>query len=127
DGATRLIRFRPEPAPVGIDDGPADRQPHPGSARLRGVESLENAFEAVPTDARAGVAHDHENAVSSALLGADRQLAWPGLDRTHCLDRIQDQVQPDLLQLNTIALNGRQRLLEAGLGRDSISPKFTPR
>ena len=30
------------------------------------------------------------------------------LNRAHCLDRVQDQIQNDLLQLNTIALNGMQ-------------------
>jgi hypothetical protein len=45
NGASRFIRIRPQPASMGIDDGPADRQPHPHSAGLRGVESLENALE----------------------------------------------------------------------------------
>src|SRR5258705_6907439 len=32
-----------------------------------------------------------------------------------CFDRVQDQVQDDLLQLNTIALNGSQSLRKGGL------------
>ena len=56
----------------------------------------------------------------SALLGADQQLSRPLVDRAHCLDRVQDQVQDDLLQLNTIALNGSQPLRQAGLHRDAI-------
>jgi len=43
--ASKLIRIRPQPAPVSIDDGPADRQPHPHSAGLRGVEGIENALD----------------------------------------------------------------------------------
>jgi hypothetical protein len=43
--ASRPIRIRPQPAPGSIDDGPADRRPHPHSAGLRGVECLENALD----------------------------------------------------------------------------------
>jgi hypothetical protein len=73
---------------VGIDDGPADRQSHPYSARLRGVESLENAIDMVRLNARPGIAHGHENATGLGLLGADRQLSWPGLDRAHGFDGV---------------------------------------
>ena len=66
-GASRLIRVCPQPAPMGIDDGPADRQPHPHSAGLRGVESLENALEMFRINARPGIAHCHENAISSGF------------------------------------------------------------
>jgi hypothetical protein len=40
DGASRFVRFCPQPALMGIDDGAADRQAHSHSALLRGVESL---------------------------------------------------------------------------------------
>ena len=55
-------------------------------------------------NARPGIAHRDEDAICLVLLGADRQLSRPRLDRAHCFDRVQDQVQDDLLQLNTIAL-----------------------
>ena len=54
------------------------------------------------------------------LLGADRQFSWPLLNRSHCFDRIHNQVEDDLLQLNTIPLNGKRPLREVGLDRDSI-------
>src|SRR5712691_3633351 len=112
---------------MGIDDGPADRQPHPNSAGLRGVESLENALEMFRTNARPGIAHCHENATGLGLLGADQQLSWPRLDRAHGFDRVQDQVQHDLLQLNTISLDWKQPLREVGLDRDSILGDFASR
>src|SRR5258708_37629996 len=43
--ASRFIRICPQPAPMGIDDGTADRQPHPDSAGFRSVESLENPLD----------------------------------------------------------------------------------
>src|SRR6266576_5180955 len=56
-GAARFIRLCPQPAAMGVDDGPADRQPHPRSAGLGGVESLENALEMRRIDARPRIAH----------------------------------------------------------------------
>src|SRR5215468_28780 len=55
-GAARLVRLRPQPAPMGIDDGPADRQPHSRSAGLCRVERLENALAVLRVDARSGIA-----------------------------------------------------------------------
>jgi len=112
---------------MGLDDGPANRKPHPYSAGLRGVESLENAIEMVRINARPGIAHGHENATGLGLLGTDQQLPWPRLDRAHGFDRVQDQVQHDLLQLNTIPLDGSQPLRKAGLDRDSILGDFASR
>src|ERR1700686_3352866 len=44
-GTGRFIRLCPQPAPMGVDDRPANRQPHPHAAGLRGVKRLENAIE----------------------------------------------------------------------------------
>jgi len=60
------------------------------------------------------------------LLGADQQLPWP-IDRAHCFDRVQNQVQDDLLQLNTIPLNGRQLLRRLQLERNTMSGDCAPR
>src|SRR4029077_7358667 len=61
-GAARFIGPCPQPAPVGIDDRPADRQPHPRSVGLGGVESPENALEMFLINAQPGIAHGHEGA-----------------------------------------------------------------
>jgi hypothetical protein len=105
---------------MGIDDGPADRQPHPHSAGLRCVESLENALDMLRIDARPGIANRDEDAIRLRLLGADQQLSRPRLDRAHCFDCVQHQVQDDLLQLNTIPLYGKQPVRKAGLDQDLI-------
>src|SRR3954462_2504782 len=41
-GAARFVRICPQPTPVSVDDRPTNRQSHPRSAGLRGVECLEN-------------------------------------------------------------------------------------
>src|SRR6516162_7980675 len=112
----RLVRLSPQPAPMNIYDGPTDRQAHPHAAGLRGVECLENALEMFSIDARSGIAHRHEDACK-VLLGADQQLSWPRLNRAHCFNRVQDQVQDDLLQLNTIPVNGKQSVRQPNLDR----------
>ena len=51
-GAARFIRLCPQPAPMGLDDRPANRQPHPHAAGLRGVKCIEHALEMRRIDAR---------------------------------------------------------------------------
>ena len=105
---------------MGVDDRPANRQPHPHSAGLGSVECLENALDMVRVNAWPRIAHLDEDAMCRALPGADRQLTRPFLDRAHGFGRVEDQVQDDLLQLNTIPLNGGQPLRQAGLDRTPV-------
>jgi hypothetical protein len=72
--ASRFIGLCPQLASVRIDDGPADRQPHPHSAGFRGVKRLKNALEMLRIDTGARIAHYHEEAVHPIWLGADQQL-----------------------------------------------------
>ena len=102
--AARFIRLCPQPAPMGVDDRPADRQPHPHSAGLRGVESLENALEmsgSMPGPESHTATRTPTVWVCSVLINNSRGSC---LNRAHGFDCVQDQVQDDLLQLNTIAL-----------------------
>ena len=68
-----------------------------------------------------------QDAICLGLLRADRQLSWPLLNRSHCFDRIQNQVQDDLLQLNTIPLNRKRPLRKMGIHRHSILGDFASR
>jgi len=104
---------------MSIDDGPAYRQPHSCSIGLGGVESVEDALQLRPIDARSGIAHGHENACV-VLLRADQQLSLTRLNRAHCFNRVEDQVQQDLLKLNAIPMDGGRPLREASLDRDSV-------
>src|SRR6476469_2267342 len=79
-GAARFICLCPQPAPMGVDDRPANRQPHPRAAGLRGVKSIEHALEMRRIDAGPGIAHCHKDACV-VLLGADQPLSWPCLSR----------------------------------------------
>src|SRR5215471_1676610 len=79
----RLVRSRPQLAPMSLDDGAANRQPHACSTGLRGVEGVEDPIEIRRINARPGIAHGHEGACM-VLLGADQQLTRSLLNRAHC-------------------------------------------
>src|SRR5262249_45792452 len=114
-GAARFVRICPQPPPMRSDDGTADRQPHPGSVALRSVESVENEIEIFRSPPRPGIGPSLQVSFCLVLFRADQQLSWPRLNRAHCFDRVQYQVQDDLLQLNTITPNGSQALRKGGL------------
>src|SRR5262249_43751558 len=62
--------------------------------------------------------------VCVVLLGADQPLPPPRLNRAHCFNGVQDQVQDDLLHLNAVAMNGKQAIREPGLYRDAIPDDY---
>src|SRR5215470_17440859 len=102
--SARLVRSRPQLAPMSMDDGAANRQPHACSTGLRGVEGVEDSIEMRRINARPGIAHGYEGACL-VLLGTDQQLSYSHLNRIHCFNCVQDQVYQDLLQLNPIPLD----------------------
>ena len=68
-GAPRLIGIYPQPAAVSVNDGPANRQPHPNSAVLCRVEGLENSLEMCRINPGSRIAHCDEDAARLRLLG----------------------------------------------------------
>ena len=90
--AARVVRFRPQPASVGIDDRPADRKPHPGPTGLGSVESLEDALDMFRIDASPGIMHGDKDTAGFVLRGADRQLSCPCLRRAHRFECVEDQI-----------------------------------
>src|SRR6516162_11714784 len=85
--AAWLVRLRPQLAPMSMDDGAANRQPHARSTGLRGVEGVEDPVKIRRMNARPGIAHGHEDACL-ILLGADQQLSCSLFNRAHCFSRI---------------------------------------
>src|SRR6516165_5664483 len=73
-GAPGLIGTYPQAAPVAVDDGATDREPHPNSAGLRGVEGFKNPLEISRINAWPGIAHRHEDA-RGVWLSANQHLS----------------------------------------------------
>ena len=71
-------------------------------------------------NARSGIAHCDKDATCPTWFGADQQLSSSRLDGSHRFDRVQNQVEQDLLHLNTIPLNRKQPVRKSGPDRDTI-------
>src|SRR5690348_9967045 len=103
-----------------LDDGTAYRQAHSEAARLRTVEGLEYPLEICGFDAGPGILERNKYAVwSGCSCGMDEQVACSGV-RAHGLNRVDDQVEHHLLQLDPIAPNQRQILCQFCLQRYAV-------
>jgi hypothetical protein len=111
---------------VSLDDRPANGQAHPQALRLGRVEGLEQAVRTLWVQPRTGIAHGDEHAARGTRLSADPQLPRPLVDASHGFDRVEDQVQDHLLQLDAVAVHGRQAPRELGLQRDALPQHFAP-
>ena len=106
DGATRHVGGRPQSPAMGFDDGATDRQPHPQAALLGRVEGLKDALEIRRSEPGTGIPHPDQDAVRPGSPGADQQFSRGLAAGAHRFDRIVDQVQEHLLQLDAIPLDG---------------------
>jgi hypothetical protein len=94
---------------VGLDDRATDREAHPHASRLRGEEGVEQGVEIAGVNPGPGVPYFNQHGVRVASVRGDFQLARPLADLIHRLDRVDKQIQHDLLQLDAIGLNEGQR------------------
>src|ERR1700730_4031228 len=106
---------RPQSSAMGIDDGAAYRKANSHSAGLCGVEGPKNPLAILHGDARSRVAHPDEQALRWAAFVAHHQRPRSISDTGHGLDRVEDEIQHDLLQLNSVSANRRQALRELRL------------
>src|SRR6202007_2208465 len=70
------------------------------------------------------VPHRDDYAIGLNLPGADQQISRPRFDTVHRLDRVDDQVEDHLLQLDPIAVDERQALGEVHLHRGAGPYRF---
>src|SRR4029453_3249671 len=90
---TVVVRYRPEPATVILNNRAADLQPHTHSPRLGGVESIENLFEVLSIEPNAGVLHGHEQLVGFVLTGSNTHLPRSIRDSIHRFDTVHHQIK----------------------------------
>src|SRR4051812_8321197 len=100
--AMRLTASGPQATAMGLDDRAADRQTHTHAVWFGGEHGLEDPLDIFLADSSSGVLdRDRDRAVTK--LGAYAQK--PALcGDCHRLDRVRDQIQQQLLQLNLVAL-----------------------
>jgi hypothetical protein len=129
-------RIRGSSAPMGADDRPATRQPHPHAAGLRGVKCIEHALEMRRIEARPGIAYCHKDS-SVVLPGADIRVFNAvrdarGVNQSLCAlptgwwhpAAVRDQhVQPEFVFLFHRAASIYLSLLRAGPTGRKIAPR----
>src|ERR1700719_3447175 len=102
ESTPRLAHGRPQPAPVGIDDRPADRKSHTHAAGFGGEEGGEQPVRILGGDPDAAIRYTYEHLFGLVLAGSDHQFAWPIRDRLHRFNAVHHQVNDHLLQLDPI-------------------------
>src|SRR6476661_5354811 len=118
-GATWNVRTGPQTSIVRFDDRSADRQSQPQTARFRRVEGVKQEIERCRRQARTGVLHLDQHALRF-VPGADEYLPLSLPLATHGFNRIDDQVEYYLLQLDPISPYWRQAFCELRPHQDTI-------
>src|ERR1700761_7924096 len=106
---------------MALDDGATDRQANPHTATLRRVKRIEKFLHTLRFETRTGVPHRQAYAVVLVPFGSDQQLSRSIVDVAHRVCGVQEQVQDDLLKLNTIA-GDRRKVARKFLSQDDLAP-----
>src|SRR6516162_2589388 len=125
--ALREVYRRPYSSTGSFHNWTADRQSHSHAGRLGCVKRIEKTIEVFLAYARPGIPDRDDHTIWLVRLSADLQLAYVQAALTHCLDRVQDQVEDHLLKLGPISCHGRQAFGKLRLYRNAVFHGFTPR
>ena len=90
---------------MGLNNGTADGESHAHAARLGGVERVKDLAYVFGSRPGPRVFDRYLHLIRINVPGGDQQFPWPLTYTAHSFDRIHDQVQHHLLQLNPIARN----------------------
>ena len=106
-----------------FDDRAADRKSHSEPAGLGRVERVEQPVDARCVNPGARVLHGNQNLIS-VLVRSDQEIAGALIDSGHCLHPVHDKIDENLLDLDSIATNGRKRRAEVLVQRDALVAKL---
>ena len=120
DGTTGLVGARPQSPTMRFDDRAANGETEPQTARFGRLESLEQLLDSRRREAWPRISYLDQHAIRLGLLGADQQVSVPFVEAAHRVDRIHDQVEYYLLQLDPISLDKRRVVRELSPDRDAI-------
>src|SRR4029077_13077161 len=91
------------------------------------IERVKEALETLRRQPWPRISHGHDDhAVRNILGGADQQIAQPVADVGHCFDSVHNQVEYDLLHLDSIASSKRQSVCQFCLKRDAVAQQLAP-
>src|ERR1700730_1549349 len=120
DRSVRIARRRADAAIVSFDDRPANSQTYAHALGLRRVERLKNAVDPFRIDTRPRVFHRDHYAIRFARFRFHPQNAWALRYGAHGIDRVRNQIQEDLLQLDAIAQDLKRFCFKFGLERNLL-------
>src|SRR5215469_13950164 len=98
-----VVWLGPKTAMMSLNDRAADGQPDTHATAFGGVEGLEEPPPVLRTDADAGILHAETYAIVFFPPGSDHQLPRAILNTDHRVRSIAEQVQRNLLQLDTVS------------------------
>src|SRR6185503_2530427 len=126
-GSWSIIRLGPKTTLMSLHDRAADKQPDAHAPALRGVEGTEHRLQALRCETHAGIADGQTHAAAILFFRFDQQLSRAIVHVGHGLRSIAEQVQDDLLELDTIAGDDRETLGKFRVKDHAISLKFVRR
>ena len=100
---------------MSLDDGAADGESDSHAVALRRVERVEQLVHALTVEAHAGIPHGQAHMFAVFPFGSDQQLPGAIVHARHRVRGVAEQVQDDLLELDTVAGDGREIVGELGL------------
>ena len=112
---------------MSLDDRAADRQPNTHTAAFGGIEGFEQPLEILRIDTDAGILHAETNMIICFSLGSDQELPGAVINTNHRVGSITEQVEGDLLQLDTVSDDGGEILGEFRTQNYPIPLKITQR
>ena len=91
-----------------LDDGAADGESDTHTVALRRVEGLKQVVHTLAIEARASIAHSHAHAIAGFPRSSDQHLPRTIVHVNHRVRAVAEQVEDNLLELDTIAGNVRE-------------------
>src|SRR5580765_8555801 len=110
-----------------LDDRATDEKADPHTATLRCVERLEELVHIVRFQTDARILHGQARTIVFVPFGSDHQLPRTIVDSVHGVRGVPEQVEDDLLKLDTIACDSREAVGKVRAQNHPASLEFTPR
>ena len=126
-GTWSIVRLCPQTAMMSLDDGAADGESDSHAVALRREKSVEQLVHALTVEAHASIPHGQAHTLAIFPFGSDQQLPRPIVHARHRVGGVADQVQDDLLELDTVAGDGREIVGKLRLKNDPVSLKVAQR
>jgi len=122
-GAASRVGCGPQAAAVGLDDRPADREPHARALSLGAEERVKDLVRLLRRNAHSCIRDRNQQLTTSGHQGSDCKLAL-ALCVLHRLDTVEHEIHENLLQLHSVSHDPRQVLRQFSKNRNGMSGCF---